>query len=115
MIPNVTQFAYASAALLGTASIAVSHAELNDPDADPFKRLNLMMAQVIGWIALTLTGLTTLYFYGLIVPGIAAALLFAGYQLTKRRNLRAAYPFNYALAIAAIVCFVTAMIKITPA
>lgn len=113
MTNGFAQFAYAGAAVLGTICIAVAHAELRDPNADPFKRLNVMIAQVVGGIAIFLVGISTLFFFGVVYPGLFALLLYAGYRIAITHNLSAAYPFNYAIAISAVLFVAFAMINVT--
>lgn len=113
MIPSLASLPYFAAALLAVASLALTTAEHRDPEADPFKRLNLMLAQVIAGIALAVTGLAALYFYGLIWPTLAAILLFVAYNFAVKRNLRSFYRFNYFLGIAATICVVAALSNIT--
>lgn len=105
--------AFTGAAVLGTISLALVQAEQHDPDADPFKRLNLMLAQVVGGIALVVTALCTSFFYGLLRPGLVALVLYAGYRFALRQDLSTFYPFNYAFAILAVIFAVIAMLNIT--
>lgn len=113
MTSTVAQLAYGAAAVLGTAGLAVAHAELRDPEADPFKRLNLMLAQIIASAALVLAAVSAVYLFGLIAPALAAALLYAGYRLARSRNLRLFYPLNYAFGIAACLFAIFALLNAT--
>jgi hypothetical protein len=103
---------WAIAALLGTASLTLFRAERLSPDQRALspKRLNEMLASFGEWFALVTSAALALYRFGLVWPTLVALILFLIHQMAMKQDLQAFYPFNFPIAVAALVAAIAAWI-----
>lgn len=93
------------AAVFGTLALALIRAEelRPDPMALHDKPLNRMLASLMGWLALVVVGIYSVYRYGIPIPALIGVALYVKYRLVLTRDLTPYYRYNLAIGVAALM------------